>query len=162
MFHNNENAVIGMPIYLIVALVVTAIILAIFLFSVQYLIRDAQVHSAQSTIQRIVDEAETMFEHADEGTMVTLHVEFPSSLRFVVFGGLPEGDTSPPQDLILNETTSNNYYYVMEDNSVFTGHSIARFSSHNTSEIAVFQTGVYDLTLELIQNAGRTYVTISE
>jgi len=162
MFHNDENAVIGMPIYLIIALVVTAIILAIFLYSIQIYTRDTELRTTQTQIMRIVDEAESMFEYADEGTRVTLHVELPISLRFVVFGGLPEGNTSEPSDLFLHENTSNNYYYVMQDSRIVTGHSTARFSDQSTDQIMVMHAGVHDLILELVQNNGRTYVAISE
>jgi hypothetical protein len=101
-----------------------------------------------------------MFEYADEGALVTVHVEFPTSMRFLVFGGLPTNGTTEPTNLTLNETTSNNYYYVMCDGTLHTFHTNARFSSSNLTQMAVFHSGTYDLTLELYHDGDKTYVKI--
>jgi hypothetical protein len=52
-----------------------------------------------------------MFEYADNGSIVTIPVQFPTSLRFIVFGYLPSNGTNEPANLTLDEKTSNNYYY---------------------------------------------------
>jgi len=101
-----------------------------------------------------------MFEYADWGTMVTVHIEFPAAMKFVVFGGLPTNESSKPDNLTLDEKTSNNYYLVMVDGTVQTYHSNVRFSSKDYKKIAILTSGIYDLTLELEKIDSRTYVKI--
>lgn len=101
-----------------------------------------------------------MFEYADEGTLVTVHVEFPDSMKYVVFGGMPKNGNDEPVNLFLDENTSNNYYFVMNDGTISTFHSIVRFSSYNETTITLFHPGIYDLTLELQYVGGKSYVKI--
>ena len=158
---SDKNAVMGLPVYILVAIVVAAAIIAVFSIATYNLWLDSQFHKVEYETDKIVSEAENMFEYADEGTMVTIHVEFPDAMRYIVFGGLPKNSTSVPTDLKLDENTSNNYYFVMNDGRISTSHSNARFSSKNTDEIAVFYSGVYDFKLELVKEFdGRTYVKI--
>lgn len=153
-------AVLGQPVYILIALVVVAIIIALFTLSLQSIIMDSQFHQVEHEIDTILTEATTMFEYADEETSVTVHIEFPPSLQFIVFGGLPENCTVEPTNLALNDNTSNNYYFVMNDGTLRSSHTNARFSSENLTQIAVFHSGTYDLTLELCYDNGKTYVKI--
>jgi hypothetical protein len=158
----DENAVLGQPMYLLVIIIVTAAIITLFSFSLQNIIIDSQIHQVEHEIDTILTEATNMFEYADEGSAATVHVEFPSALRFIVFGGLPANGTIEPTNLTLDENTNNNYYYVLNDGTLRTFHSNARFSDKNLTQTAVFHTGTYDLTLELCYQDGKTYVTIYE
>jgi hypothetical protein len=157
----NKEAVMGLPIYIIVAIVVATAIIAILSISIYNASLDLQFHKTQQEINKIVSEAENMFEYADEGTMITIHSEFPSSMKFAVFGGLPKNKTNEINDLTLNENTSNNYFFVMNNGKISIHHSNARFSSKNTGQIAIFYPGTYDLKLELVKETdGKTYVKI--
>ena len=156
----DENAVLGQPVYLLVVIIIAAAIITLFSLSLQNIIMDSQIHQVEHEIDTILTEATNMFEYADEGSMVTVHVEFPTALQFIVFGGLPTNGTTEPTNLTLDENTNNNYYYVMNDGTLRLFHSNARFSSENLTQMAVFHTGTYDLTLELCYNDGKTYVTI--
>jgi hypothetical protein len=158
----DENAVLGQPVYLLVIIIVTAAIIMLFSLSLQNIIIDSQIHQIEHEIDTILTEATNMFEYADEGSIATVHVEFPSALRFIVFGGLPTNGTIEPTNLTLDENTNNNYYYVLNDGTLRSFHSNARFSDKNLTQIAVFHTGIYDLTLELWYQDGKTYVTIYE
>lgn len=160
MFINNDDAVLGLPIYLMVAIISAAAVIAMLALSMHHITTESQTYQVEYEIQRIISEAENMFEYADEGTLVTVHVEFPDSMSFVVFGDLPENGGAEPDDLTLEENTSNNYYFVMNDGTLLTYHSIARFSSDDETTIALFHSGVYDLTLELYYTGGKTYVKI--
>jgi len=157
-----ENAVLGQPVYLLVVIIIAAAIITLFCLSLQNIIKDSQIHQVEHEIDTIMTEATNMFEYADEGSMATLHVEFPTALQFIVFGGLPTNGTREPTNLTLDENTNNNYYYVMNDGTLSVFHSNARFSSKNLAQMAIFHTGTYDLTLELCYNDGKTYVTIYE
>lgn len=153
-------AVLGQPVYLLIALVVAATIIVLFTLSLQNVTIDSQFHQVEHEIDTILTEATTMFEYADEGTSVTLHIEFPPSLQFIVFGGLPENSIEEPTDFTLDDNTSNNYYFVMSDGTLRSFHTNARFSGENLTQMAVFHPGTYDLSLELCHDNGKTYVKI--
>jgi len=156
-----KKAVLGLPSYIMVALVVSAAVIAVFSLSIYNIWLDSQFHQVEYEVDKIVSEAEDMFEYADEGTMVTVHVEFPDSMRYIIFGGLPCNSSSIPVGFNLDENTSNNYCFVMDDGRSSVSHSNARFSGNRTDEIAVFYPGVYDLKLELVKGLnGRSYVKI--
>lgn len=157
-----DYAVLGQPIGLLVALIIATIIIALFSASIHHLMSDMQVHDIERQIDTILLEATTMFEYADEGSLVTIQVTFPVSMRFIVFGDYPRNGTIEPGNRILDENTTNNYYYVMDDGSIHTFHSNARFSNYNMTQITVFYPGTYTIILELCQKEGKTYVTMSE
>lgn len=151
----------GLPIYIIVAIIVAAAIIAILSIAIYNVSLDSQFHKVQQEINKIVSEAENMFEYADEGTMITIHSEFPPAMKFAVFGSLPKNESNEINDFTLNENTSNNYFFVMNNGKISTYHSNARFSSKNTEQIAVLYPGSYDLKLELVKEFdGKTYVKI--
>ncbi|MDH7516823.1 MAG: hypothetical protein QHH19_00490 [Candidatus Thermoplasmatota archaeon] len=158
---SNKEAVMGLPIYLIVAIIVASAITAVLSISIYNVYVDSQFHKTQQEVNKIVYEAENMFEYADEGTMITIKCEFPSYMKFVVFGGLPKNKTNEINDLTLDENTSNNYFFVMNNGEISVSHSTARFSGKNTNQVAVFYPGIYDLKLELVKEVdGKTYVKI--
>jgi hypothetical protein len=161
MLHD-DKAVMGLPIYLLVAIIAATIVIAVLSIALYSIWSDSQFHQVEHEINKITSDAENMFEYADEGTSITIHVEFPSYMRFIVFGSLPRYDgISEPANITLDENTSNNYYFVMGDGQIKTAHSNARFSGKNTEEMAIFHAGTYDLKLELIKEVdGKTYVKI--
>jgi hypothetical protein len=156
----NTNAVLGQPMYLLVVVIVSAVIITLLIFSFQAVIADAQTHQIESEINTILTQATTMYEYADDASYSTVHVEFPPSMRFVVFGGVPDNNPDNEPNLTLDEKTSNNYYYVMSDGRVFCFHTNARFSSQNLTKKSIVSTGVHDLNLELTSHEGKIYVKI--
>jgi len=158
--HSQSTAVLGLPTYLLIMVIVIATIMGLCILSLQQLLGNSDIHQVETEINRITTEAANMFEYADEGTSVNLHVKFPASLRFIVFGGYPTNSTTEPLKLSLDEKTSNNYYYVMTDGVMRSYHSNARFSNHNITQIVVLHPGTYDVTLELCFHEGKSYVTI--
>jgi len=157
----DNHGVLGLPTYLLVTLVVAAAILAVFSFSLVTLWNDTQLYQVSRELDKLVTEAEAMFEYADEGTIVTMNLELPSSLHYVVFGGLPTSIVSEPASLSRNETTSNNYYFVMDNGQFQTFHTHARFADKTISQVVLLYQGSYDVRLELVKYGGKTYVTIS-
>jgi hypothetical protein len=156
-----EYAVISQPGGLLITLIIAAIIIALFSLSLHHVQTDAELHHIEQQVHTILIEAANMFEYANEGSCVTLHVTFPKSMRFIVFGHLPQDGSIEPAQRELDENTSNNCYYVMEDGATRTFHSNARFSNDNMTQIAIFYAGTYDIILELRQQEGKTYVTMS-
>ena len=160
MLKFDESAVVGMPVYLMVAIIVACIVFGFFAFSIYKMNEEAQVGVVRAEIEKITSEAENMFEYANDGSLVTVHVNFPSSVGFVVFGSLPEGRGVKPMDLTLDEDVSNCYYFVMDDGTIQTFSSNARFSGKNVDEISLLGSGSYDLKVELERAGGKTYVKI--
>jgi hypothetical protein len=160
LLSSDEDAVVGLPIALLVIIIVAGVIITLLCLSIPNLMKDAQIHKVEGEIDRILIEATNMFEYADNGSIVTIPVQFPTSLRFIVFGYLPSNGTNEPANLTLDEKTSNNYYYVMNDGTLRMFHSNARFSNHNMTQIAIFHSGTYDIILELCEREGKTYVTM--
>ena len=160
LLSSDEDAVVGQPIALLVIIIIAGVIITLLCLSIPNLMKDAQIHKVEGEIDRILIEATNMFEYADNGSIVTIPVQFPTSLRFIVFGYLPSNGTNEPANLTLDEKTSNNYYYVMNDGTLRMFHSNARFSNQNMTQIAIFHSGTYDIILELCQREGKTYVTM--
>jgi hypothetical protein len=156
----DRDAVIGQPISLLVILLVAGVITTLLCLSIPNLMKESQIQKVESEIDRILTEATNMFEYADNESFRSLSVEFPPSIRFIVFGQVPRNGTNEPTNLTLDENTSNNYYYVMDDGTVRTFHSNARFSNCNMTQMVLFHSGTYDITLELCQKEGKTYLTM--
>ena len=156
----DDYALIGFPSYLLVAIITCSLIIGIFSVSLINMINNSKNEIVKKEIEKIINEGENMFEYADTGSLVSVHVDFPDSLSFVVFGDIPINGTNLPYDKSLNDKTSNNYYYVLKDNSIYSFSSHARFSSNNTDEICILKKGSYDLKLELVNEEGKTYVKI--
>lgn len=161
MFSKNDFATVGQPIRLVVVIIVVCAIIMIFGLSLENLIADSDVHQIEAQVQEILREASIMFEHADEGSTVILQVNFPTTLRCIVFGHLPRTGTLEPLNATLDENTSNVCYYVMTDGTIRSFHSNARFSDTTMTKIAVFHPGTYTITLELEKLGAKTYVTLS-
>jgi len=157
---NNENAVVSQPISLLVIFITAGVILTLMSLSVPSLLKDAQIHQVESQIDRILVEAENMFEYADTCTMATVHVELPISLNFLVFGSFPLNGTEEPTNLTLEENTSNNYYYAMNDGTLRCFHSNVRFSNLNMTQAVILYPGCYEVNLELRQAREHTYVAL--
>lgn len=156
----DDVAVVGMPVYLLVAIVISCFVFGFFAVSIYRMNEEAQTNAVRAELEKITSEAENMFEYANDGSLVTVKVNLPDSLGFVVFGSLPEGGGVRPVDKNLDERVSNCYYFVMDDGTICTYSSIARFSGENVDEIALLEPGCYDVRIELENVGGKTYVKI--
>jgi hypothetical protein len=160
MLKFNDEAVVGLPVYLLIVIIIACIIFGVFAFSIYKMHKDTQIDIVRSEIEKITSEAENMFEYANEGTLVTVHVDFPDSMGFLVFGSLPENGVMEPTDHTLDENISNCYFFVMDDGTIETYSSNARFSGENADEIALIGPGSYDLRIELERVGDKSYVKI--
>jgi hypothetical protein len=156
----NDRAVIGMPVYLLVAITTSSIIIAVFSSSIMHIIHSTESDSVKKEIEKIVSEAENMFEYADSGTLLTINVNLPSSLNKLVFGSIPQKNIFDEENIIFDENTSNNYFFVMNDATLNIYSSNARFTGKNIGEAVVLKPGCYNLAIELVKNEGKTYVKI--
>jgi hypothetical protein len=159
---NLRYAVIGQPIALLVILMIASVIIAVFCVSIPDRMKEEQRQHIEEQVNKILVEASLMFEYGDNGSQQTIQLNFPSSMRFIVFGHIPVDSAKEPTNLSLDEQTSNNCYYVMEDGTIHPYHSNARFSNHNMTQMMLFHPGTYIIILELRQKEGRPYVTMRE
>jgi hypothetical protein len=160
MFIDDQKAVMGLPFFYTVALIVAAVILGILSYSLISIQHESQIHQIEYQIEQIIAEAKNMYEYADDGSFIHKKVDFPSSMKTLVFGALPKQDEPVSSSTLLDENTSNNYFYVTDDGRIFPFHSSVRFSGENTTQIAVLVSGSYEITMELQSKDGTTYVTI--
>ena len=110
MLITDQKAVLGLPVFLTVATFIASIILAIFICSLINIQRDSQNNQIEYQIDLIVAEAKNMFEYADDGSLIHKRVEFPGSMKMLVFGALPTQDEHISPNSTIDENTSNNYY----------------------------------------------------
>ena len=160
MRENNNSAMVGYPVYLLVAIIASTLIIGIFSFSMINIINQTKKDNILREIEKIISEAENMFEYADAGSEITIDVDFSDMLKFIVFGSLPINGTQYPNNYTIDEKTSNNYYYVLDDGELYSFSSHVRFSSNETNKISVFSSGSYDLVLDLEKIGGHSYVKI--
>jgi len=160
MFIKNKYAVIGFPVFLVVAIIIGAIIFSIFTIAIINIHKESQKNLVRTELEKITSEAENMFEYANNGSLVTINIDLPSSLKFVVFGSNPKNGLSKPVDLTLDDDVSNCYYFVMDDGTIKTYKSNARFCGKSFDEIKILYPGSYNLKLELLQHGGKTFVKI--
>lgn len=156
-----DSAAIGQPAGLLVTLIVAMVIIILLSLSIHHLQTEAELHHIEKQVQTILTQASTMFEYANEESLINLHVTFPQSMRYIVFGDFPRNGIIEPIQRTLDENTSNNCYYVTNDGTIRTFHSNTRFSNHNMTQISVFYAGSYTITLKLSRHGGKTYVTMS-
>ncbi|MEM4258349.1 MAG: hypothetical protein QXL17_04265 [Candidatus Thermoplasmatota archaeon] len=149
-----------MPMYLTVALIVAAVIIATFTIGIYNMITTSQAHAIEYELSKIVAEAEHMYQYADEGSMVTVDVTFPATLKYAVFGSTPLPGGQEPTNRQLNPATANNYYYVLSDGTVSPFHSPVCFSSEDPTKFAVVYAGNYRMCLELKKIGAVSYVSI--
>ncbi len=105
-------------------------------------------------------EAENMFEYADSGSKIKVDINLPNSMRYAVFGAMPENNFSKKINVLLDENSSNNYYFVMQKNDCYSYSSNSRFCGKRVEEIAVLHPGKYSIYLELVFVGGISYVKI--
>lgn len=159
---DNDLGVLGLPVYLLVAIVVSVVVLSIFVLGVVNMSDDVQPDLVRTEIEKITSECENMFEYADSGTIVTVSVDFPSSMSFVVFGSMPVSGSKVPVSLRQDSKLCNNYYFVMDNGEVFQYYSNVRFQGESDSMFALFHDGSFVLTLELVEVGGSSFVKIYE
>jgi hypothetical protein len=141
---------------------IASVIIAVFCVSIPDRIKQEQKQHVEEQVNKILIEASMMFEYGDNGSQQTISIDFPSSMRYLVFGHLPANGVEEPTDLSLDEQTSNNCYYIMDDGTMHSYHSNARFSNHNMTQMMLLHPGAYIITLKLQQKEGVPYVTMQE
>jgi|GEM_PF-1354607 len=144
----DKKGVIEMPIQHIIAITIASIAVAAISFAGYQLWRDMQVKEAIKEVDKIVEEAELMYNSADNGATQTIAVDFPPGIEKVVFGS-------------ANPSNSNHYYILMDwgENRSFYAKYV-HFTGNNGGK-AVIYSSVRSVTLELFCHGEDKYVKIS-
>jgi len=147
-YWKDEKGVSELPTQYMVAIIVAAIAIAVIGVAGYHLWKDMQIKEAVKEVDRIVREAELMYNTADEGTVQTLDINFPSGMKEVVFGS-------------ENQYISNHYYILMNwgENKSFHAQDV-HFTGDDKGR-AIVRGGINSITLELINIDGGRYVKIS-
>lgn len=169
-FLHDDNAAEGLPMRLVVTVVLLSVIIGLTSKAASLFINDEKEKKLQGELDIINKRASQMYIQGGardinkpddlSGSFENIHLKIPDNTAFVVFGGMPSSDGAPPET--ANQHTDNVFYYVLNDGSIKTRSSVARFSGNGTglNEPFVLYPGDYDLTMELVKNKNGTYVKI--
>jgi hypothetical protein len=169
-FLHEDTAAEGLPMRLVVTVVLLSVIICITSKAAALFINDENEKKLQGELDIINKHASQMYIQGGardinkpddfSGSFENIHLKIPANTAFVVFGGMPSSDGAPPE--IANQHTDNVFYYVLEDGSIQTRSSVARFCANSTglNKTIVLYPGDYDLTMELVKNNNGTYVKI--
>jgi len=142
-----DKAISEMPIQYMVAITVAALSIFIMIVAFRNLWESHQVEEAVKEVNRIVREAELMYNTADDGSKTILNVNFPSGMEKAVFGSRNPGN-------------SNHYYIIMkwgENRSFYSKH--VNFTG-DYDGMAVLYGRANKIIMELINREGGKYVSI--
>ncbi|MEF8879421.1 MAG: hypothetical protein V5A64_03405 [Candidatus Thermoplasmatota archaeon] len=158
-----SKAMVGYPVYLVVVLITAGIILGSFAMSSLLVKNSSSVDLTRMEVNKIISEAEHMYEYGDGGSKVVLEMDLPEEVCFVVFGSMPVDGNQKPGCFDLNVDTCNCYYFVMEDGTRRQGVSSARFAGGDLDSFAYFEGGRHDITMQLVYKPGEgSFVKIYE
>jgi len=143
----DEKGMFEMPSQYVVAIFVAGISISIMGFAIQHLSHHMQLEEAIKEVNKIVREAELMYNTGDNCSMNTVVVDFPPGMEKAVFGS-------------SNADNTNRYYVLMnwgENRSFYSQY--ARFIGENNGR-AVLYGEIKSVTLELVSYNGDKYVSI--
>jgi hypothetical protein len=169
-FLHEDTAAEGLPMRLVVNVVLLSVMIGLMSKAASLFMNDEKEKKLQGELDLINKRASQMYiqggardiNRQDDfsGSFENIHLKIPDNTAFVVFGGMPSSDGAPPET--GNQHTDNVFYYVLNDGSIKTRSSVARFCANGTglNEPFVVYPGEYDLTMELVKNKNGTYVKI--
>jgi len=150
VFSDDESGVFELPVQYMVAIIVAAMAIAIGSISAYHLWKDYQIKETIKEVKKIIGEAEMMCSTAEEGTKISIPINFPSGMKEVTFGS-------------SDKSMSNSYRIMMKwgESKIFYS-SEAKFTGEsNGINIATIYKGCDMVTLSLIEIEGEKYVKIT-
>ncbi len=152
-----DLALVGYPIFLTVSLITAVLTMTFLYITIENLHRNIEIREIEKQLSIIISKAETMSIYANNISIQTLQIHFPSSLQLVVLGGIPSNTGRP----IITNKTCNQYYYMMKDGTIKIYHSKICFSSENNDAI-ILTPGMHTITLKIYEKNRGSYVTVYE
>jgi len=154
-----NKAVIGIPTYLLVIIIVTAVITGMLAIGITSLQRNLCRQQVINQINTIVNKAEVISAASYDETVLTFKVTFPKDMKKAVFGALPI-NKSENITFHQNILTEKSLCVLFDDNHRFIKHSPVRFCDRSGKSYATLSSGSYHLVLEVTQMNGESYVKI--
>ena len=111
----NKKGVLGLPIQYTVAIIMAAISISLMIYASYDLWKGYEEKKAIKEANKIVDEAERIYGMGENGTMIKLKVDIPTSVNKIVFGS-------------HNRNEENHYYILMNWGKNMSFFSSAKFS----------------------------------
>ena len=84
--NNQDYAVIGLPMTLVVIIIVSSIIFSLYTVGVDYLLIFHQEQQVNDCVSTVCERLFIMQSHAYEDCTVTLNLDFPSFVDTIIFG----------------------------------------------------------------------------
>lgn len=165
----NEEGTVALPMRIVAAVFLLAIIISISAASLTDFTHDAQVMRFSGDLTTLDSRASTVYHQGGardinnpedySGTKETTCFVVPDGIEMVVFGSMP------PQDMRNHCNTTpdeSNFIYYRTDNGVIkTMTSRARYAEGQDMDKAIILTpGSYELTMELVKSTRGMFITL--
>ena len=136
----DKRGAMELPIQHTVAVIVAAVAIAGMLVAIHSLWQEYEEKKAIEEVEKIVDEAEKIYGMGEEGTVVTLKIDIPNSVKKIVFGS-------------TDKALQNHYYIIMNWGKNISSFSNAKF------DYSIIYGGRKSVKVELL-NGGEKLVKI--
>ncbi len=138
----DKKGVLELPMQYIIAIVVAGIAISLMSIAAYNLWKDYELKKAIKEVKRIVDEAELIYTVGSEETNVALDVNFPSSIKEIVFGS-------------SSKYLANRYYILMK-----WGENKSFYAKNVKFKKTILYSSTKRISLELREDEGERYVEI--
>jgi len=155
-----DSAVFDLPMFLVVVVIVSLIGLSVLFGSLWILDHSSSQQTIDYELNSIIETCEQMIELSSQGSLLTKEIEFPSSVSYVVFGGIPI--SAGCEEIVWDVNSSNAYGYVLDNGDVFISYATCSFCGNTFGDAAIFPQGKHTVYLESISVDGESYVKIYE
>ena len=169
MFYGDETGADALPMRFAAAAVLFSIIIVISVVALRDFSRDAQVARFNADLGTVEARASVIYQQggarnisdpADNiGTRETIRIDVPDAIEIVVFGSMPSRDKNIP--LTISPYEGNVIYYTTYEGITDTMTSSANYAHlSDPDRPIIFTPGSYELTIELVKNDKRTFITL--
>ena len=157
---NNETAIISLPTYLLVIIIVASIATVLLTMGVFDLQKNLQTQQIENQIETILMKAETISAASVDETNLILTVDFPNQMKTTVFGAVPSQNSTNELSFLRTNYTKKSISVVFDNHQQIIKHTSISFSGKSVETYGELVPGSYDIVLKLIQQNGETYVQI--
>ncbi|MCD4846231.1 MAG: hypothetical protein K8R25_17270 [Methanosarcinales archaeon] len=169
MFHCDETGADALPMRFAAAAILFSIIIVISVVALRDFSRDAQVARFSADLGTVEARASVIYQQGGArnisdpgdniGTRETIRIDVPNAIEIVVFGSMPSQDKNIP--LTISPYEGNIIYYTTYDGITTTITSSANYALlSDPDRPIIFTPGSYEVTIELVKNAKRTFITL--
>ncbi|MFO8077906.1 MAG: hypothetical protein R6U21_04630 [Thermoplasmatota archaeon] len=156
----DETAIMSLPTYLLIIVVVTAIAIILLTMGALDLQKNLQKQQIENQLETIMMKAKTMSTAAVDETTLIISVDFPNQMKTAVFGAIPQENETNKPFFLRNNHTKKSLCAILDDHQQIIKHSSMLFSGESIETYAELPSGSYDIMLRLIQRNGETYVQV--